>query len=48
MRQCKLAHYTRCLELLEELLTDSPLVTQLRIELESITGSPHDHPVLAG
>jgi hypothetical protein len=47
-RQLKQAHYHRCLELLEDLLTDSPLVKQLRIELESIAGSPHEHPALAG
>ena len=47
-RQRKLTHYHRCLELLEDLLTDSPLVKQLRIELESITSSPREHPVLAG
>ena len=47
-RQRKLTHYNSCLELLEYLLTDSPLVKQLRIELESITSSPHEHPVLAG
>jgi (p)ppGpp synthase/HD superfamily hydrolase len=47
-RQLKQAHSHRCLELLEDLLTDSPLVKQLRIELESIAGNPHEHPVLAG
>jgi hypothetical protein len=47
-RQRKLAHYHRCLALLEDLLADSPLVEQLRIELESIAGSPREHPVLAG
>jgi len=47
-RQRNLTHYSRCLELLEDLHTDSPLVKQLRIELESITSSRHEHPVLAG
>jgi hypothetical protein len=35
-------------ELLEDRLIDSPLVRQLRIELESIASSPLRHPVLAG
>jgi HD domain len=43
-RQRKLTQYKRCLELLEDLLTDSPLVKQLRLELESIAGSPHQDP----
>ena len=46
-RQRKLTHYNRCLGLLDDLLTDSPLVKQLRIELESITTSLHEHPALA-
>lgn len=32
--QRRLTHYRRCLELLERLLSDSPLVAQLRSELE--------------
>ncbi|MBV9605508.1 MAG: bifunctional (p)ppGpp synthetase/guanosine-3',5'-bis(diphosphate) 3'-pyrophosphohydrolase [Solirubrobacterales bacterium] len=32
--QRRLTHYRRCLELLERLLSDSPLVAQLRTELE--------------
>lgn len=31
--QRKMTHYRRCLELLERLLSDSPLVAQLRVEL---------------
>jgi (p)ppGpp synthase/HD superfamily hydrolase len=31
--QRRMTHYRRCLELLERLLSDSPLVAQLRIEL---------------
>jgi (p)ppGpp synthase/HD superfamily hydrolase len=34
-RNRRLAHYRHCLRLLEEHLTDSPLVTQLRTELET-------------
>jgi (p)ppGpp synthase/HD superfamily hydrolase len=37
-RERKLAHYRRCLDLLDQLLTDSPLVTQLRTELENAPG----------
>ena len=37
-RDRKLAHYRRCLDLVEQLLTDSPLVTQLRTELENPPG----------
>lgn len=32
----RLTHYRRCLELLERLLSDSPLVAQLRFELERV------------
>ena len=40
-RDRRLAHYRHCLRMLEEHLTDSPLVTQLRAELEtSTTRSP--------
>jgi (p)ppGpp synthase/HD superfamily hydrolase len=38
--QRRLTHYRRCLELLERLLADSPLVAQLRSELEKLTGTP--------
>jgi (p)ppGpp synthase/HD superfamily hydrolase len=34
--QRRLTHYRRCLELLERLLTDSPLVVQLRAELDKL------------
>ena len=36
----RLAHYRHCLRLLEAHLTDSPLVTQLRTELEKPAPSP--------
>ncbi len=39
-RQRALTHYRQCLDLLEDLLTDSPLVEQLRNQLEIITSSP--------
>ena len=32
----RLTHYRRCLELLERLLSDSPLVSELRIEFERV------------
>lgn len=32
----RLTHYRRCLELLERLLSDSPLVTQLRAEFDRV------------
>ena len=35
--QRRLTHYRRCLELLERLLSDSPLVAQLRTELARFT-----------
>jgi (p)ppGpp synthase/HD superfamily hydrolase len=38
--QRRLTHYRRCLELLERLLSDSPLVAQLRAELEKLTPAP--------
>jgi (p)ppGpp synthase/HD superfamily hydrolase len=34
--QRRLTHYRRCLELLERLLSDSPLVSQLRAEFERV------------
>jgi len=34
--QRRLIHYRRCLDLLERLLSDSPLVAQLRVELDRI------------
>jgi hypothetical protein len=38
--QRRLSHYRRCLELLERRLSDSPLVTQLRAELEKVLARP--------
>ncbi len=38
--QRRLTHYRRCLELLERLLSDSPLVAQLRRELERLAAVP--------
>ncbi len=35
--QRRMTHYRRCLELLERLLSDSPLVAQLRLELGRLT-----------
>ena len=35
--QRRLTHYRRCLELLERLLADSPLVVQLRSEFDRVT-----------
>jgi (p)ppGpp synthase/HD superfamily hydrolase len=43
-RDRKLAHYHHCLDLLEQLLTDSPLVTQLQTELERVPGIPNGLP----
>src|SRR5450755_820390 len=37
-RDRKLAHNRRCLDVLDQLLTDLPLVTQLRTELENAPG----------
>ncbi len=45
--QRRLTHHRDCLELLEDRLPDSPLVTQLRIELESATAIPHAPTTLA-
>ncbi len=36
----RLTHYRRCLELLERLLGESPLVAQLRSELAKLAGTP--------
>jgi (p)ppGpp synthase/HD superfamily hydrolase len=36
LSQRRLTHYRRCLELLERLLSDSPLVAQLRAELANV------------
>jgi hypothetical protein len=47
-RDRKLAHYRHCLDLLEQLLTDSPLVTQLQTELENLPGISNGLPLLPG
>ena len=47
-RSRKLAHYRQCLRLLEEHLTDSPLVTQLRTQLERPQLIPNGPPLLPG
>lgn len=47
-RQRRLTHYRRCLELLERNLANSPLVAQLRSELELRSPVPAARPVLAG
>jgi (p)ppGpp synthase/HD superfamily hydrolase len=47
-RQRRLIHYRRCLELLERYLADSPLVVQLRAELELRSAVPARGPALAG
>jgi (p)ppGpp synthase/HD superfamily hydrolase len=41
-----MTHYRRCLELLERLLNDSPLVAQLRVELGQIA-APSPSPAFA-
>ncbi|HEY1515964.1 MAG TPA: HD domain-containing protein [Solirubrobacteraceae bacterium] len=47
-RQRRLIHYRRCLELLERNLANSPVVAQLRSELELRSAVPALRPVLAG
>jgi uncharacterized protein involved in exopolysaccharide biosynthesis len=46
-RQRRLAHYRHCLEMLERHQADSPLVTQLRAELEARSAVPVRRPALA-
>lgn len=46
-RQRRLAHYRHCLELLERHAADSPLVTQLRAELELRAAAPVRRAALA-
>ncbi len=46
-RQRRLAHYRHCLELLERHAADSPLVTQLRAELELRAAAPVGRAPLA-
>jgi (p)ppGpp synthase/HD superfamily hydrolase len=47
-RDRRLAHYRHCQRLLEEHLTDSPLVTRLRTELEKPPLIPNGPPLLPG
>jgi hypothetical protein len=47
-RQRRLAHYRHCLELLERHLADSPLVRQLRTELELRSAAPARRQAFAG
>lgn len=47
-RQRRLAHYRHCLELLERHLADSPLVRQLRAELELRSAAPARRQAFAG
>ena len=46
-RQRRLAHYRHCLEMLDRHLADSPLVMQLRAELEARAAVPVRRPALA-
>jgi len=46
-RDRRLTHYRHCLALLEDQLPDSPLVTQLRTELDAGGDGPISEPVLA-
>ncbi len=47
-RQRKITHYRHCLEMLERHIADSPLVDQLRAELEKRAAVPCRRGVLAG
>ena len=47
-RQRKITHYRHCLEMLERHIADSPLVVQLRAELEKRIALPRRRPDLAG
>jgi hypothetical protein len=44
-RDRKLAYCRCCLDLLEQLLTDSPLLTRLRTELDNAPGIPNHPPI---
>lgn len=44
----RLAHYRRCLALLQERLPDSPLVAQFAAELENVSGEAHRQPMAGG
>jgi (p)ppGpp synthase/HD superfamily hydrolase len=45
--QRRVTHYRRCLELLERLLGDSPLVAQLRADLDRVMAAPVLRPAFA-
>ena len=47
-RQRKITHYRHCLEMLERHIADSPLVVQLRSELEKRTAMPRRRSAFAG
>jgi (p)ppGpp synthase/HD superfamily hydrolase len=47
-RQRKITHYRHCLEMLERHIADSPLVVQLRAELEKRTAVDRRRRALAG
>ncbi|MBV9003899.1 MAG: bifunctional (p)ppGpp synthetase/guanosine-3',5'-bis(diphosphate) 3'-pyrophosphohydrolase [Solirubrobacterales bacterium] len=47
VRRRRLSHYRRCLELLESRLPGTPLIAQLRAELEILAATAGDRPVLA-
>lgn len=47
-RDRRVAHYRHCLRLLEAHLSDSPLVAQLRAELEAITTRAASRPRVSG
>lgn len=47
-RERRLAHYRQCLQLLQGHLTDSPLVTQLRTQLEKPFSTANGPPPLPG
>jgi (p)ppGpp synthase/HD superfamily hydrolase len=46
-RERRIRHYHHCLELVERLLVDSPLVAQLRAELERLGSATPRRPALA-
>jgi (p)ppGpp synthase/HD superfamily hydrolase len=45
--QGRVTHYRRCLELLERLLSDSPLVAQFRADFELVMAAPVLRPAFA-
>ena len=46
-RKRRLAHYQRCLALLQERLPDSPLVRQLEVEVKGLLASSPPRPTTA-